>query len=114
MHELSVASDLLDFLLQTARENGAATVKTATLRVGVGSCLNPDSLAFGFEALAAGTPAEGCRLDIVSQPAPVACPTCGWSGETRDLADLICPGCGGFPLRVLGGRELTVESVTVE
>jgi hydrogenase nickel incorporation protein HypA/HybF len=114
VHELSVAADLLDLVLKTARENGATTVVTARIRIGAGSCLNPDSLAFGFEALAAGTPASGCRLEIEHLPAPVACPACGWEGERLDVAELICPQCKGHPLRITGGRELTVDTVTVE
>jgi hydrogenase nickel incorporation protein HypA/HybF len=114
MHELAVAADLLDVVLKTARENGATTVVTARLRIGAGSCLNPDSLAFGFEALATGTPASGCRLEIEHLPAPVTCPACGWNGERLDVAELVCPQCEGHPLRITGGRELTVDTITVE
>jgi hydrogenase nickel incorporation protein HypA/HybF len=114
MHELSVASELLDLVLRTARENGAAKVVTARVRIGAGSCLNPESLVFGFEALAAGTPATDCRLEIDHLPAPVACPACGWEGERLDVAELVCPRCQGFPLRITGGRELTVDTITVE
>lgn len=114
MHELSVAASLLDLVLKTARDDGATTVLSARIRIGAGSCLNPDSLAFGFEALAAGTPASGCRLDIEHVPAPVTCPVCGWVGERLDVAELICPQCGGHPLRITGGRELTVDTITVE
>ena len=114
MHELSVAADLLDLVLKTARENDATTVVTARIRIGAGSCLNPDSLAFGFEALAAGTPASGCRLEIEHLPAPVACPACGWEGERLDVAELICPQCQGHPLRITVVRELTVDTITVE
>lgn len=114
MHELSVASQLLDLVLQTAQDNGAARVVAAHIRVGAGSCLNPESLAFGFEALATGTLAAGCQVQIEHLPAPAVCPACGWEGERLDLADLVCPTCQGFPLRITGGRELTVDTITVE
>jgi hydrogenase nickel insertion protein HypA len=114
MHELSVAADLLDLVLKTARENGATTVLTARIRIGAGSCLNPESLAFGFEALAAGTSASGCQLEIEHLAAPVSCTACGWAGERMDVAELECPDCHTSPLRITGGRELTVDSITVE
>jgi hydrogenase nickel incorporation protein HypA/HybF len=114
VHELSVAADLLDLVLKTARENGATQVITARIRIGAGSCLNPDSLVFGFEALAAGTLASACRLEVERLPAPVACTSCGWAGERLDVAELVCPQCGGNPLRITGGRDLTVDTITVE
>jgi hydrogenase nickel incorporation protein HypA/HybF len=114
VHELTVAQSLLDLVLKTARDNAATTVVTARIRIGAGSCLNPDSLAFGFEALAAGTPAAGCRLEIEPFPAPVTCTACRWEGERLDMAELVCPRCQASPLRITGGRELTVGTITVE
>jgi hydrogenase nickel incorporation protein HypA/HybF len=114
VHELAIAESILDLVLRTARANGATTVVTARIRIGAGSCLNPDSLAFGFEALATGTPAAGCQLDIESMPAPVTCTSCGWTGERMDVTELECPRCQTNPLRITGGRELTVETITVE
>jgi hydrogenase nickel incorporation protein HypA/HybF len=114
MHELSVAADLLELMLRTARENGAATVVSARLRVGAGSCLNTDSLLFGFEALSAETPAAGCRIEIEHVPAPAVCLQCAWSGELPDVSALSCPTCQAYPVRITGGRELTVETITVE
>jgi hydrogenase nickel incorporation protein HypA/HybF len=114
VHELAVASDLLDLVLRTARENGAQRALAARLRIGAASCLNPDSLTFGFEALAAGTAAEGCRLEIERTPAEAACPGCEWRGSLGNIAVLACPGCGAEPVRITGGRDLAVDTVTVE
>ena len=114
MHELTVASELLDLVLRVAEEHSARVVTTARLRVGAASCLAPDSLLFGFEALSAGTPAEGCRLEILRTPAAVSCTPCGWRGKVTELGELSCPACGTAPLTIRDGRELTVESVDVE
>jgi len=114
LHELAVAAELLDFLLRTAAENGGGRVTAARLRIGAGSCVSPDSLRFGFDALAAGTAAAGCRLEIERPPAAGACASCSWRGEVADLDVLACPACGWFPVTLSGGRELTVETVTVD
>lgn len=114
MHELAVASDLLDLLLRVAAENGASSVTSVRLRLGVASCLEPEALCFGFEALADGTAAAKCALEITRVAAPSACSLCGWEGEVATLERLECPGCGGFPVTLRGGRELTVETVTVD
>lgn len=114
MHELSIASELLDLVLRVAGEHRAGSVTKAQLRIGAASCLSPEALAFGFEALAAGTSAAGCRLEIRRSPAPACCPGCGWSGEILELGTLACPACALAPLTLQGGRDLTVESIDVE
>ena len=114
MHELAMASELLDLLLRVATENAAHTVTAARLRIGAASCLSPDSLRFGFEALAAGTSAAACRLEITRVPAGASCVQCGWRGEVLELGDLACPSCATAPLTIRNGRDLTVESVDVE
>ncbi len=114
MHELALAAELVTLAEDVARKQGACRVLVMRVKVGAASCLSPDSLAFGFEALSAGTCAEGCRLDFERPSAPVACPSCGWRGECADIGLLTCLRCGGSPLTILGGRELSVTSLDVE
>ena len=114
MHELAVASELLDLVLRVAQEQAARQVTAARLRIGAASCLSPDSLVFGFEALAAGTAAAECRLEITRTPAGASCVQCGWRGALAELGGLACPDCRTTPLTIQDGRDLTVESVDVE
>jgi hydrogenase nickel incorporation protein HypA/HybF len=114
MHELAVAAELLELARRVAADEGARRVTVIRLRLGAASCLSPDSLSFGLEALAAGTATEGCRLEVERVPAPVSCPACGWRGEVRDMEGLICDLCRQTPLTILGGREMTVVSLDVE
>jgi hydrogenase nickel incorporation protein HypA/HybF len=114
MHELAVAAEILDLARREARAAGARRVLSVRLRVGVASCLSPDSLAFGFEALARDTEAEGCRLDVERAPATFRCPACHHAGELCCLDDLGCPACGQHPVTLTGGRDLTVLSLEVD
>lgn len=114
MHELAVAAEILELARREALAAGARRVLCVRLRVGVASCLSPDSLAFGFEALARGTEAEGCRLEVERPPATFRCPACNHVGELPSLDDLGCPACGGHPVTLTGGRELSVLSLEVD
>lgn len=114
MHELAVAAEILELSRREAMAAGAHRVLSVRLRVGVASCLSPDSLAFGFEALARGTEAEGCRLEIERVPATIHCPGCGRSGVVHDLDALECPSCGRHPVTLTGERELSVLSLEVD
>ena len=60
---------------------------------------------------AAGTAAEGARLDIEPLPARIRCPDCGYEGPPEGSA---CPRCGGAAFRLTAGREFYVEAMEVE
>ena len=114
MHELALASQLLENLLDAARSHGASTVVSARLRVGTLSCINDDALRFGFQALSKETIAEGCELEIRRTPADGECPACHWTGEVTDLVLFPCPQCGAAAITPRGGREFTLESANIE
>ena len=63
----------LDQVLREARRAGAVRVHQIRLRVGVLSGVVPEALQFAFEALTAGTPAEGAILAIDDVPARFWC-----------------------------------------
>jgi hydrogenase nickel incorporation protein HypA/HybF len=112
MHELSIAQRIVDLLVRTSAEHGDAPVTSARLIVGQLAGVEVDSLRFGFEVCIRGTPAEGCRLDVVAVPLSLKCRQCGTvhGGELLEP----CPACGALGAEVLEGRELRVESVELE
>jgi len=63
MHELGIANSVLEAVEAEAKQRAAKPVKVG-LRVGELSGVEPDSLAFGFEALTAGTEWQGLELAI--------------------------------------------------
>lgn len=64
MHEMTVAARLVTIVSDTLAEAGAGHAESARVRVGALTCINPEALSFGFEALARGTAAEGCTLEV--------------------------------------------------
>jgi Zn finger protein HypA/HybF involved in hydrogenase expression len=84
------------------------------VRVAIGelAAVEPDLLAFAWEALTAEGPDAGSRLEIIWCPADQRCASCG---EVKDRAEgswlRLCPDCG-LPLEVRGGEELDVLEVT--
>jgi hydrogenase nickel incorporation protein HypA/HybF len=113
MHELSIATALVKAVTRAASDNGATRVTSVRVRVGSLSCLNEESLRFGFEAVAKDTAAEGCALEVSKPPAAGTCTSCGWRGEVRDSWVPACPECGTYPVAVQGTDELTLESITI-
>ena len=83
MHETTLAAQLLRRIERAARAEGAARVTAVRLRVGEFAGVEPELLRIGFLRLAAGTMAEGARLEVEPVPLEAECAECGlrWQRE---------------------------------
>ncbi|MCG5535127.1 hydrogenase maturation nickel metallochaperone HypA [Ectothiorhodospira mobilis] len=111
MHEVSLAREILRILQEQARERGFERVHRVHLELGPLSCVDPEALAFAFDAVSAGTLARGARLELHRPPARGACRLCG-CGYTMESLVTPCPRCGG-PGRILSGLEMRVRDLEV-
>ena len=113
MHELGIANSVLEAVAaETARRPGAVPLKVA-VRVGELSGIDADSLAFGFEALIAGTEWRGVRLEIEKQPREHRCRQCGAVFRVTDY-DFTCPACSSLETECIGGDELELLYLEME
>lgn len=103
----------LDQVLEQARQAGAGRVHAIRLRIGVLSGVVPDALQFAFEALAAGTLAEGALLNIENVPARFWCATCGHEFEAAQMF-AECPDCHRPSGKLRAGREMELTSMEVD
>jgi hydrogenase nickel incorporation protein HypA/HybF len=110
MHELSVASAVIDTAIRHADGRRVTAVQ---LRVGHLRQVVPDSLAFYFDHVAAGTLCEGARLEQEVVPARLLCEACEHEWELGE-AMFRCPRCDATNVRIVAGNELEVESIEVE
>ncbi len=110
MHELSVASAVLNTAVKHA---GARGVSVVSLRVGKLRQVIPDSLVFYFEIVSRDTVCEGARLELEEIEARLGCSDCGqeWQPE---IPAFRCPRCASAAVQVLAGEELEVDYIEVE
>ena len=113
MHELAVTQSLLEIVLRHARQAGAPRVVEIHLVIGQLSSIVDDSVAFYWDIVARGTPAEGARLDFRRVPARFQCLACSheYAPPPETLA---CPACSSQQVRVIAGDEFSVESIEVD
>ena len=111
MHELSVASAVLDTVLRHAEERRVLLV---TLRIGHLRQVVPDSLRFYYELVARETLAEGARLELILVPARLRCDGCKREWELEATPEFRCPRCADSGVAVIAGNELEVDSIEVE
>jgi hydrogenase nickel incorporation protein HypA/HybF len=110
MHELSIADAVVTI---ASRHAAGRKVTRVDLKVGHLRQVVPDSLAFAFELVSAGTELEGAELVIEEVPAVVRCRTCAAETTVAEFP-MHCAGCGGFDVEVIGGEELLVDSLELE
>jgi hydrogenase nickel incorporation protein HypA/HybF len=110
MHELALA----DAIVQTCcRHAGGRDVAKVELKVGRLRQVVPDALAFAFELVAQGTPAEGAELELVEVPVRIACRMCGNETEVESFP-LACAHCGDLDVVVVAGEEFHIEALEIE
>lgn len=113
MHELSIAAGILEIIHEHVPEDQRTAVRAVRVRVGKLSGVVPESLAFSFTALIAGTPLEQARLVIEDVPIRVHCDECG-NEFTTEAYLFPCPACGGAATKMLSGDELHVADIALE
>ena len=95
-----------------ARARGAARIHRLRLRIGQLSGVVPDSLRFAFEALSAGTLAEGGELEIEAVPATFWCRRCEREFGCPDFIPE-CPQCRQWDGELRQGREMELSSMEI-
>jgi hydrogenase nickel incorporation protein HypA/HybF len=118
MHELTVATRLVDRAVDAAERRGADRVDAMTVELGTATHLAADQVRFCVSAVAAETPAADAAVRFERVPPAGEC-DCGWSGRpdpvegvAGDVPSLRCPDCGDR-LTLTAGRECRLTSIEI-
>ncbi|MFE7931502.1 hydrogenase maturation nickel metallochaperone HypA [Streptomyces sp. NPDC057456] len=115
MHEMSVALAVVDQVAEAAERAGDVTaVRSVRLQVGELAGVVPDSLAFCFELVCAGTLLEGAELVTEAVLGRARCTPCAHEWAVGMPPRLTCPACDGTTTDLLAGRELRIAAVQWE
>lgn len=114
MHELSICEGLLKTALaELGRQDPGARLLKVRVAVGALRQVVPESLTFAYEALSAGTRAEGSTLEIVQVPITARCRKCAWEGKIEGRL-FYCGACRAPDVELLTGKELYLESMEID
>ena len=113
MHELSLATALVEQVLRIKEEHHAAAVVSIKLSLGALAGVNREALAFAFPLAAEGTGAAHARLEIEEVAVEVTCDACG-QRSAPDLMHLHCAACGSPRVQITAGRDFVVQSVELQ
>jgi hydrogenase nickel incorporation protein HypA/HybF len=113
MHEMGIASSVLDAVrAETCRFPNGHVYKVG-LRIGALAGVDPDAVSFCFEALVGGSGLEPLVLEIEYRPRQHVCTACGRSFAAAN-EDSACPACGSANAIFSGGDELEIAYLEVE
>ncbi|OGV56418.1 MAG: hydrogenase maturation nickel metallochaperone HypA [Lentisphaerae bacterium GWF2_50_93] len=113
MHELSLATSLVEQITVIMGNEGASTLHSITLSVGRFSGVEKEPFEFAFPLAAEGTPAENTRLIIEVTEMKVKCKACG-KETVHDIPLAKCGKCGSLDVEIVSGREFKIKSMEVE
>jgi hydrogenase nickel incorporation protein HypA/HybF len=113
MHEMGIASSVLDAVRTEAELHPGSRVSKVGLRIGELAGIDPESLRFCFEALVKDSSLGPLPLEIEFCPRMQHCPTCGCTFKVADY-DTTCAFCGLSPTDCVGGTELELSYLEME
>ncbi len=103
MHEFSIATAVVEKILEFAREKRVTRVIEVRLAVGELACVEEVQLKFCISSITKETAMEDSAVEIEKVDAEVACPHCAYQGRPKYWEDALssgpvptlqCPECG--------------------
>lgn len=113
MHELSLAVDLVEQLVEVLEREKASKVVEINLVMGAMSGVQRVPFEFVFPIAAENTPVAGAVLNIEEVPLVLKCSECNMETETDDLI-MVCPNCNSISVEIVQGKEFLVKSMEVQ
>jgi hydrogenase nickel incorporation protein HypA/HybF len=119
MHELSIASSVVDSVLEFVDTHKVKKVLTVRLSVGELSHVEADQLRFCYTAITQETAMENSTLEIENVAAVVECPRCTYRGRPKYWEDALsaapiptleCPNCQGT-VEAVQGSDCAIKTI---
>jgi hydrogenase nickel incorporation protein HypA/HybF len=122
MHELSISSEIVRAVIDSAEKNNGKKVLSIQMEIGELALLNVDQVFFWVRELFKGSIAEDAEMKIKMIRARFACKACGYKGGIksdqedpfRHVSFQTCPACHSFQVKIVKGRECTLKRIQVE
>ncbi len=109
MHEMIVAQNLLEMIISEAEKQNIQPVK-AKISCGALNCINDETLAFAFNAIASNTPCEGIDLEVEHKPISARCRNCDLVFEVKYCSPK-CSKCDSEDFELLPDVPLVLEEI---
>ncbi len=113
MHELSIATEIISIAEREMIDHHLGSLEEIGVVLGALSGVDPEALAFSFEAATKDTALANTRLHIERVAVEAHCRACNRDAEVEQFI-FICPHCGSRDLDITRGQELDIAYVRGE
>ena len=113
MHEASIAQNLLEIVLEKAKDHNAKKITLIRIKVGEFAGVNNASLEFAFKNFCQGTIAEGTILKILNTPLQGQCQKCKVIFDVKK-DEFKCLKCNSAEINIISGHDLYVQDIEIE
>jgi hydrogenase nickel incorporation protein HypA/HybF len=119
MHELSIASAIVESVLEFVSRQPVNKVLAVKLTIGELSHIEAEQLCFCYTAITEQTPLQSSVLEIETVEAVVRCSQCSYRGRPNYWDDALaaapiltlrCPNCGAT-VEAIEGRDCAIKSI---
>jgi hydrogenase nickel incorporation protein HypA/HybF len=119
MHELSIASAVVESVLEFVSIHPVKKVLVVRLAIGELSHVEADQLRFCYMAITEQTPIQDSALEIEKVEAVVRCEKCSYRGRPKYWDDALsvgpvptlqCPDCGAT-VEAIEGSDCAIKSI---
>jgi len=111
MHELPVAQNILDIVIQNAGD--AKSVQKINIVIGELSAIIGDSVQFYWDLISKDTIAEGAKLNFEIVKTKFLCNDCN-SEYSPSTEGFECINCKSMNVKIIAGKEFQLSSIEVE
>ena len=111
MHEMSIATALIEQVLEHVEKNGLARVEEVVIEVGAMQLVVPEALEAAFLALKIDTPAAEAVLRQEEVPIQAKCRSCSRAFQP-EMDRFVCPQCGRADAEITAGLDIILKSLS--
>lgn len=112
MHELSIATSIVEYASEFAREHRADSISRIDLEVGQLSGVVKESLEFAMEEAVKNSVLEKAQVVITETEGKSVCNKCQTEFNNSDWYTP-CPNCMSMDSEIVAGKELQIRSIIV-
>ena len=113
MHELSIATNIIEIATEYAEKNNASVIKEIEIEIGELSGVVVEALEFAMESATKDTLLENAKISINYIPGRAKCLNCRNEFPVASLYET-CPECNTFNPEIIKGNELRIKSLIID
>jgi hydrogenase nickel incorporation protein HypA/HybF len=113
MHEVAIAEEIKNVVIQKLNENKGKKVKAIKLLIGEMTSIVPEALKFALDVVSKDTPMANASIHIKVLKAKALCRNCSKKFKINDY-NFICPACHSFDVEIRQGREMIIQTIEME